>query len=171
MLYLKCILNGILSYSNIRNKFIEVNTTKTNKKNIVFLVGGSGLTPVLQFLFALSSSANHEPIPYDKITILCSNRNVDEILCKKELDSYAKQHPNTIKLVHTLTRKAPNNWGGEKGRISKAMIQKYVPLSSPADTVVCICGPDGFVSAMKDEMLKPLGYGESIVTLEEAFSS
>ena len=54
---------------------------------------------------------------------------------KERWDKLAKQHPDRFQVVYSLD-KPPYFWRGEKGYITKDMIQKYIPQSNAKDVKV-----------------------------------
>ena len=114
---------------------------KSKGKEIVFLAGGIGITPVKSMIDHLSH-VSEQPT----ITLLYGNKTFDRIVFKKELENY-KAELNNFKLVHILSMEENVPSGAEKGRIDSQIFQKYI--SNVANKIVYIVGPPAFVEGMK----------------------
>jgi len=115
-------------------------------KSLVMICGGSGITPILQVLRAVLN--DQESLV--KLVVLTSNKSEKDILCREELDSYLSKHCLRYQVHHLITRGpsvglAP---GRDAGRISEALLRKYMPSVSN-DTLILTCGPDGMVETVK----------------------
>jgi len=118
----------------------------------VFLAGGIGITP----FFSMLSYIDKKKLTL-KATLMVSFSTVEDIIYKKELEDLERRNPN-IKIIYTIThpeesrpkddRPLAENWDGEKGRISKELIAKYV--NKPLDSLYYIVGPPNMVDAMHD---------------------
>lgn len=129
----------------------ELNFDRSTDDDIVFLVGGSGITPFISSLRYLIENDldNH-------ITLLFSNRMESDIIYKEELERMDER--DNITVVNTLTHEKPDYWARKTGRIDREMIDKYV--NNPEERLWYICGPPGMVEAMNDlltEMNIPSG--------------
>lgn len=106
-------------------------TINDNKKDIVFIAGGVGITP---FRSMIRDKINRKD--NQKTILLYSSKKIKDIIFKKELDKINK---NWFKKVYILTREKRRVSSMEKGRISKEMITEYV--EDPCDKDYYICGP------------------------------
>jgi ferredoxin-NADP reductase len=108
----------------------------------VLIAGGIGVTPFVSMIReAALSSADMQ------ITLIYSNRTVDEAAYLDELQQIAAAHPN-IRVIPTCTRESPSGWMGERGRIDAAMLHRAVPDHRDADYLMC--GPDDFMVSMRE---------------------
>lgn len=115
-----------------------------NSKPAVFLSGGIGVTPFRSMV----KYATDKRLAV-KITVFDSNKNVQNILYKDEFDKWAG-HNGNFKVVYTLTDEPESSgWAGERGRIGKEMIGKYLSDDEVAKAVYYICGPPGMLKAMQ----------------------
>jgi len=136
----------------------SLNFDETLKDDIVFLAGGSGITPFISAIrYAIAKK-----LP-NRITLLFSNRTADDIIYKKEFDEISRNNRN-IKIINTITQDAPKQWPGEKGRIDRKMIERYV--KNPKEKLWYVCGPPPMVSSMK-EMLLGMGVPENRLKIED----
>ena len=76
-----------------------------------------------------------------------SNRNLENILYKKEFDQCADLDANS-KIVYTLDV-SDNDWKGERGFIDKAMLTRYLSPTELDNSIFYIGGPPAMLNAMK----------------------
>ena len=109
-----------------------------------------------------------------------SNRNVSNILFKREFDDWANINKN-LKIIYTISEgedehrreksssssSAKNDWKGEYGRIDKAMILKYVDTNELNNSIFYICGPPGMLKAMQSLLQEQLEIPKERIKVEE----
>jgi len=113
-----------------------------NSKAAVFLSGGIGVTPFRSMIkYATDKQLSIKILMFD------SNRNQQNILYKKEFDEWANANRN-LKIVYTITENDDGTWKGERGRIDKGMLTKY--LTSNAYDInrsnYYVCGPPAMLN-------------------------
>jgi glycine betaine catabolism B len=125
-------------------------------RSAVFLSGGIGVTPFRSMI----KYATDKQLPV-KIIMFDSNRNQNNILYKKEFDECARMNKN-LKVVYSITEEEGGEeqpaqtsspsiaWNGERGRIDKAMLTRYLSDKDIKDSIFYICGPPGMVKAMQN---------------------
>ena len=116
-------------------------------KEIVALAGGSGITP----FYSMAKEIARGKMSGCKLTVLYGSVKSDDIVLKDELDAICAECAD-VKVVHVLS--GDEAWQGEKGFITKELIEKY----STPDSTYMFCGPLAmfrFVSAALDEMGVP----------------
>lgn len=111
-------------------------------KHVGLVAGGTGIAPLFQIIKILLD----DPADIAKIYVLSINRYESDILMKAELDQMAKDYPDRIKVTYTLTGDAEFALGYEYGRGDVELAKKALPPPSSPDTMVFVCGKDGFVS-------------------------
>lgn len=118
-----------------------------SKRGIVFLVGGVGVTPARSMLL----QAEYEKRP-EKFFLFNSNRYPEAAPFLEEFDQL-----NDIDIVRVYTMTDMNlpgkPWSGERTRIDREMIKKYVSM----DWGKCsffIVGIGMFVQAVRDTLVK-----------------
>mgnify|MGYP001594990840 CR=1 FL=1 len=97
---------------------------KKTKNNLVFLAGGSGISPMISMLRYI----NENKIDVNA-TIIYSNKTEDEILHRNEIENLSKKNKN-IKYIFTLTQQ---EWEGRTGRIDKELISSNAKKIKPQD--------------------------------------
>ena len=105
--------------------------------HIVHVCAGSGSVPNLSILkFAL---ANHPALRH---TFVYSNKTWDDVIFRDTLAQLAAEHPDRLKVVHTLTRETNEALYGpsvRKGRVDERLLREVIP--EPENCVVYLCGP------------------------------
>jgi ferredoxin-NADP reductase len=107
---------------------------------LMLIAGGSGVVP---FRSMLRHWAAGEPMP--PVRLLYSSRSLYDVIYRQELLHLAAEDGADVRLV--LTREAPDDWTGYRGRIGAPVLHDAVwsPGEAP---LVYICGPSGFVEAV-----------------------
>jgi 3-ketosteroid 9alpha-monooxygenase subunit B len=105
--------------------------------HIVHVCAGSGSVPNFSILkFAL---VHHPKVRH---SFVYSNKNWNDVIFRDELEQLAAQHPDRVKIVHTLTREDDAGRFGphvRKGRVDQALLREVIP--SPTECLVYVCGP------------------------------
>jgi ferredoxin-NADP reductase/nitrite reductase/ring-hydroxylating ferredoxin subunit len=134
-------------------------------KPAVFLSGGIGVTPFRSMV----KYATDKKLP-TKIVMFDSNRNEQNILYKEEFDRWAEQNKN-FQAIYTITDEEKNEsskeWQGERGRINKEMVEKYLNKERLDTSMFYICGPPGMLNAMQDLLKKDLNIPKERIKVEE----
>lgn len=103
----------------------------------IMLAGGIGITPFRSMIKYAFDKKLTMPI-----TLLYSNKTLEEVVFKKELDAITTSMPN-IKVVYTITQ--PED-GLPGRRIDEAMIKAYCP--DIPNTIFYTAGPTGLVETI-----------------------
>jgi 3-ketosteroid 9alpha-monooxygenase subunit B len=105
--------------------------------HVVHVCAGSGSVPNFSMLkFAL---AHHPTLRH---TFVYSNKTWDDVIFREELSRLAVQHPDRLKILHTLTREddvisfGPNV---RRGRVDQALLREAI--DDPTACLVYVCGP------------------------------
>jgi NAD(P)H-flavin reductase len=91
------------------------------------------------------------------MVLLYSNKTKSDILLKDELDHFAQNNAEKIKIFHTLTRHSDDKdgeWGGLKGRLTVDMIKSCGFPEPSEETLIGFCGPAAFNKSVEDILLK-----------------
>ena len=112
----------------------------------LFLIGGgSGMTPFRSMVRHHRASGSRVPV-----RVLCSSRSLELLIYREELFKLAAD--DLIDVSVTLTREAPDDWRGYRGRIDPALL---ATTGWPAGEkpLTYICGPTAFVEAAAAAMV------------------
>ncbi len=104
-----------------------------DKKKIVAIGGGSGITP-----FRSMAKAITEGIMDAKIIILYGSSDEEDIIFYDELESLEQKNPDKVKIVYILSCNEITLEGCEKGFITSEIIKKYAEVNNSS---FFICGP------------------------------
>ncbi|GJD11131.1 NADH-cytochrome b5 reductase-like protein [Galdieria sulphuraria] len=159
----------VKKYPNIKGPMRQYPYQPNAKKEIGFVAGGTGITPVYQLIdYILSNPKDHT-----KITLLYANKTPEDILLKSELDALQRKHSDRL-VIHYTVDQPNDHWQGEKGQIQKDMLKKYLPRASH-ENLIFVCGPPPMMEAISGTktpdkkqgplsgLLKELGYSEDNV--------
>jgi ferredoxin-NADP reductase len=121
---------------------------------LLFIAGGSGIAPLMSMLRhrdRLVASGTMDPTRV-RARLLASWRTGDDIIYREELAALAERDP-TVEIVHTLTRDAPPDWRGLRGRVDRAMLSRvaWPPSDRPKSY---ICGPRALVDSAYNALVE-----------------
>lgn len=123
-------------------------------KHIACIAGGSGITPVLQVMRAVTKEVAAGKTGLPTVSLVFGNVAEEDILMRAELDKMATQ--TNFRVHYTLDKPPAKGWKGSKGFVTSAMIAENLPAAS-ADTLVLLCGPEGMVRSAEAH-LEALGH-------------
>ena len=110
-------------------------------KHVGLVAGGTGIAPLFQIVKILLD----DPEDIAKIYVLSINRFEHDILMKEELDQMAEAYPERIRVTYRLTGNDAEE-GCDQGRGGVDLALKALPPPSSPDSMIFVCGKDGFVS-------------------------
>jgi len=105
---------------------------------LCLIAGGAGVAPLMAMLRHRDGQSSR-PLTL----LLYSSRSLDDVIYREELDAMARCDPK-LGIVYALTRKQPEGWTGQRGRIDKALLARvcFPPEQNPK---IFVCGPTTFV--------------------------
>ena len=158
-----------------KGPFVKINYKPNLKKDLAFIVGGTGIAPAFQMIQEVLSNTKEDKT---KITLLYANRTPEDVLLKKELDDLANKYPQQFSIYYTVDNDPKNTADASiKGRgfVTEDMI-KQANIPQPGENVlVSVCGPAPFYTLLSGQkkspqeqgelsgLLKQMGYSESNV--------
>lgn len=164
-------MNGMKVGDKLDFKHIKFNVKKQypfGVKNVSMLVGGTGITPMVQALHAILGNEDDTT----KVQMLYGSQKSDQILCEEILADWQKAYPDRLSVTHVLSNEPENSsWKGDRGFINKDLIEKHFP-GPDADTNVFVCGPPPMYNALcgpREEeevsgVLAEMGYSKDQIT-------
>eukprot|EP00339_Tiarina_fusa_P002599 CAMPEP_0117015024 /NCGR_PEP_ID=MMETSP0472-20121206/12078_1 /TAXON_ID=693140 ORGANISM="Tiarina fusus, Strain LIS" /NCGR_SAMPLE_ID=MMETSP0472 /ASSEMBLY_ACC=CAM_ASM_000603 /LENGTH=297 /DNA_ID=CAMNT_0004718727 /DNA_START=104 /DNA_END=997 /DNA_ORIENTATION=+ len=127
----------------------------SQKKTIVMLVGGTGITPMIQALHAILGDDTDTATATDTATqviMLYGSQNSKDILGRQMVDKWAAEYPDRLKVVHVLSCEhtvEDSTWTGETGFIDREKCERYLPPPSMGDDlIIFMCGPPPMNNAL-----------------------
>ena len=112
--------------------------------------GGSGVAPLMAMLRARVAAQSMVPV-----RMLCSWRTAEDVIYADELAAIGRDE-DAVSITHTLTRSAPEDWSGRRGRFDRETLSQLA-WPSEMEPVTYVCGPTGFVEAVAS-VLVDLGH-------------
>jgi ferredoxin-NADP reductase len=110
---------------------------ESHTEHLVHVVAGSGSVP--NFSILKHALAHH---PRLRHTFVYSNKTWDDVIYRDALVRLEHEHPDRLRVVHTLTRdpSAPDRGRSVRtGRVSASLLREEIP--DPATCLVYACGP------------------------------
>jgi ferredoxin-NADP reductase len=111
-------------------------------RELVCLAGGTGITP---FRSIIGDALSHTDA---RFTLFFGVACPDELLFMEDFEALARQFPDRFRIV-AVCADADENWEGERGFLSAAVIKKNLPSTEGA--CFFICGPEGLKRYFEDE--------------------
>lgn len=151
--------------SNVSFKHIDLNVKIQAPfpfKKICMIVGGSGLTPMVQAAHAVLGDSSND----SEVVMLYGSRTSNDILGKELLD-YWSDMSDKLSVHHYVSNEPKDSrWDGRRGRIDRAAIEEFFPPPEDKDSIIFICGPPPMYNAFcgpRNEkelsgILKEMGY-------------
>lgn len=130
-------------------------------KQISLIGGGSGITPLYQLLHEITKN----PRDKTKVDLYYGSLTTDDILLKKEIDKIANDHLEQVK-IHYFVDKAPADWNGSTGFITKEFLKSHLPPPS-TESKIFVCGPPPLYKAISGCKNSPTDQGEVTGALAE----
>ena len=111
-----------------------------NKPKLGFLVGGTGVNPIIQMLHAILGNLADDT----QVSMIYGNRTELDILGKQILDTWSRDY-DQLSLQYILSQEpASSGWTGLRGLINKDVIKDNASFPVPQeDCTVFVCGPPG----------------------------
>jgi ferredoxin-NADP reductase len=135
----------------------KLNFDESVKDDVVFVAGGSGITPFMSAIrYAVSKNLSN------RIVLLYGNKTVSDIIYKDELNVLNEKENITV--TNVLSGSIPEVWDGLRGRIDKDMI--LAQIDKPAEKLWYVCGPPPMVEDI-NKILLDIGLPEEKVMSEE----
>ena len=100
--------------------------------HIVHVVAGSGVVP--NFSIPKDSLRSHPKLRH---TFIDTNKTWGDVIFQSALARLAAEHPDRLRVVHTLTRQEDLPPGVRKGRVSKELLEEFIPDRDTAFAYVC----------------------------------
>jgi len=136
-------------------------------KKVSMLVGGTGITPMVQALHAILG----DPESDIEAIVLYGSRVSSDILGKDLLDSWLNKS-SRLAVTHILSHEPENSdWNGARGHMDADFLKKHLPPPAEKDTIIFVCGPPPMYMALcgaRDDkelsgVLQELGYSSEQV--------
>lgn len=144
----------------IDGPFGDLRLHNDSSRAAVMLCGGIGITPFRSIIL----NATQNKLPH-RIFLFYSNRRPEDAPFLEELQALEQQNSN-FKLIGCMTelQKSRRLWDGEREKISRKVLEKY--LDGLPSAIYYVTGPPGFVASMH-AMLVDCGVDDDNIRTEE----
>jgi len=102
-------------------------------KHLVFLAGGSGITPFMSMVREVTDRGLDR-----NITLIYGSRDPEDIIFKDELEERAERHGNFTFIP--VISEPPPSYSGHRGFITAELMEKL--LGDMKDRMIYVCGPE-----------------------------
>jgi ferredoxin-NADP reductase len=131
---------------------------RTEGSPLFLVAGGSGIVPLMAMIRHRAKSQSRAPA-----RLLYSSHSYDDVIYREELDRISAADPS-LRVIHTLTRRQPQDWMSYARRIDQAMLAETA--WQPADNPIAFTsGPTALVEAVANHLLE-LGYKPECIKTE-----
>jgi len=114
-----------------------------NPDKVLLLSAGSGVTPMLSMLKAMTDHALNNDIVF-----LHSAKTTQDIIARDEVAALANLH-GQCKVHYTLTRNAPPTWQDYQSHLNEEMLHNIPDIT---EREVMVCGPEAFREQAKNRL-------------------
>jgi len=127
-------------------------------KNLVFIPGGIGVTPIMSMLRSMAERGDKRPV-----RVLYANQTWDATTFREEMETL--QQKLNMQLVYIIER-PDAGWQGESGFLNADIIRKSVPAEwLNGNSEVFLCGPAPMMNAVEKALMQA-GFNESQIHSE-----
>ncbi|MBV8756302.1 MAG: ferric reductase-like transmembrane domain-containing protein [Deltaproteobacteria bacterium] len=128
-------------------------------ERVVLIAGGVGITPMMSITRSLTDRGWK-----GDIYLVFSVRKKQDVIFAEELRYLKARYPN-LHVVLTLSNDPDVEWDGERGQITRELLEKHIPNFKRGP--VLLCGPDPMMTAMR-KLLVGMGIPDAEIH-QEAF--
>lgn len=135
-----------------RGNFLVHGEPRSTKK-LAMIAGGTGITPIYQVMHAILT----DPDDDTEMFLVYANRTEEDILLRKELDTWAQEHGNRLKVWYVVNEAKAEGWKYSIGFVTEEVLREHVPAGS-SDVLALTCGPPPMIQFAVQPNLEKLGY-------------
>lgn len=122
-----------------------IETSVKNRRHLVLIGGGSGITPLMSILRSVLFGE-----PHSRVSLLYGNRMASQIIFRAQLAVLQGQFPNRLRVIHFLSQQAEATETDHRvGRIDRQQIAALLAewKGAASETAYFLCGPEGLMEA------------------------
>ncbi|RCV07051.1 hypothetical protein SETIT_1G212900v2 [Setaria italica] len=145
-----------------RGSFVINGGEPRRARRLAMVAGGSGITPIYQVIQAALRDQ-----PEDGTTVMhlvYANRTEDDILLRGELDRWAAEFPDRLKVWYVISqvRRPEEGWKYSVGVVTEAILREHLPEGGDDDdTLALVCGPPLMIQLAVAPNLEKMKYNMS----------
>ncbi|KAL2467521.1 Nitrate reductase [NADH] 2 [Forsythia ovata] len=122
-------------------------------KKLAMIAGGTGITPVYQVMQAILKDPEDETLMY----LIYANRTEDDILLRNELDAWAEEFKDRVKVWYVMSGSIKPDWKYSVGHINEEILREHIPAASEY-ALALACGPLPMIQFAVKPNLEKIGY-------------
>nr|UJH94654.1 nitrate reductase [Spirodela polyrhiza] len=142
---------GHIEYTGGGN--FSVNGERKRATKLAMIAGGTGITPIYQVMQAVL----RDPEDQTEIHLVYANRTEDDILLREELDGWAKERSEQVKVWYVVGETKDPGWSYSVGFVTEEILRQRVPAAA-ADVLALACGPPPMLQFAVVPNLEKMGY-------------
>jgi nitrate reductase (NAD(P)H) len=145
---------GHVEYTG-RGSFV-INGKQRHASRLAMICGGSGITPMYQIIQAV---LREQPEDHTEMHLVYANRTEDDILLRDELDRWAAEYPDRLKVWYVIdqVKRPEEGWKYSVGFVTEAVLREHVPEGGD-DTLALACGPPPMIQFAISPNLEKMKY-------------
>jgi nitrate reductase (NAD(P)H) len=145
---------GHVEYTG-RGNFV-INGKQRHARRLAMICGGSGITPMYQVIQAV---LRDQPEDETEMHLVYANRTEDDILLRDELDRWAAEYPDRLKVWYVIdqVKRPEDGWKFSVGFVSEDILRAHVPEGAD-DTLALACGPPPMIKFAISPNLEKMKY-------------
>lgn len=122
-------------------------------KKLTMIAGGTGITPIYQVMQAILKDPEDDTEMY----VVYANRTEDDILLREELDSWAVEYKDRVKVWYVVQESIREGWKYDVGFVTEGVLREHVPAAGE-DVLALTCGPPPMIQFAVQPNLEKMGY-------------
>jgi cytochrome-b5 reductase len=127
-------------------------------RHVTLIAGGSGITPIYQLARGILGNLEDET----KVTLVYAANTEEDVLLKKEFDTFQREFPGRFKAVYAVSQPAEGSVA-QKGRVTRELLEEITGSAASSEEKVFVCGPPAMEKALVGDwktsgILGELGY-------------
>ena len=115
---------------------------RCRSSKVLLIAAGMGITPIRPLAEELVATGR-------EVILLYGNRRHADVVFEQELARLCATSAGRLRVFHVLSGEP--NWPGERGRISRAWVQRLVP--DVRDRDVYVCGPSAMMAQVRVDLI------------------
>ncbi|CAM0885067.1 unnamed protein product [Alopecurus aequalis] len=145
---------GHVEYTG-RGSFV-INGKQRYARRLAMICGGSGITPMYQVIQAV---LRDQPEDETEMHLVYANRTEDDILLRDELDRWAAEYPDRLKVWYVVghVKRPEEGWKFSVGLVNEEILRAHVPEGGD-DTLALACGPPPMIKFAVSPNLEKMKY-------------
>ena len=104
-----------------------------------------------------------DPEDDTRMSLIFANQAEGDMLLAEQLDAWATEHPDRLKVHHILSR-ASDSWKGSRGRCTDSLFKEHL-YPSGERSLALLCGPQPMIEQCCIPHLNSLGFAKDHIVV------